>query len=122
MDYLEITQTVIDQATAAGADAEAYLTVGKETNIEVNQGEVAKFSFAGSKGLGVRVIRNGRMGYAYTSDFTPTACAAVPKTPWLWPKRPMPTNSGGCRSRSRYPKKRWTIMTRKWLPCRPRPR
>ncbi|MFO7540155.1 MAG: TldD/PmbA family protein [Chloroflexota bacterium] len=70
MDYLEITQRVIDQATAAGADAEAYLTVGKETNIEVNQGEVAKLSFAGSKGLGVRVIQNGRMGYAYTSDFS----------------------------------------------------
>jgi PmbA protein len=70
MDYLQIAQTVIEQATAAGAEAEAYLTVGKETNIEVNQGEVAKFSFAGSKGLGVRVIRDGRMGYAYTSDFT----------------------------------------------------
>lgn len=70
MDYLQIVQTVMEQAAAAGADAEAYLTVGKETDIEINQGEVAKFSFAGSKGLGVRVIREGRMGYAYTSDFT----------------------------------------------------
>ena len=70
MDYLQIAQMVIEQATAAGADAEAYLAVGKETSIEINQGEVAKFSFAGSKGLGVRVIRDGRMGYAYTSDFS----------------------------------------------------
>jgi PmbA protein len=70
MDYLQIAQAVIKQIAAAGAEGEAYLTVGKETNIEINQGEVAKFSFAGSKGLGARVIRDGRMGYAYTSDFT----------------------------------------------------
>lgn len=47
------------------------MTAEKETNVEVRQGQVEKFSFAGSKGMGVRVIQNdGRMGYAYTSDFT----------------------------------------------------
>ena len=73
MDSSRIAETVIEQATAAGADVELYLTAEKETNVEVNQGEVAKFSFAGSKGLGVRVIRDGRMGYAYTSDFSPAS-------------------------------------------------
>lgn len=70
MDREQIAQIVFDVASATGADAEAYVTAEKETNVEVKQGEVEKFSFAGSKGLGVRVIRDGRMGYAYTSDFT----------------------------------------------------
>lgn len=70
MDRARIAEIVFEVGRAAGADAEAYVTAQKETNVEVKQGEVEKFSFAGSKGLGVRVIREGRMGYSYTSDFT----------------------------------------------------
>jgi PmbA protein len=71
MDYLQIAQSVIEQASAAGAEAAAYIAVGSETNIQVQRGEVEKLSRAGSKGLGIRVIRDGQMGYAYTSDFAP---------------------------------------------------
>jgi PmbA protein len=70
MDYLQIAQSVIEQATAETAEAEAYIAIGSETNIQVQQGEVEKLSRAGSKGLGVRVIREGKTGYAYTSDFS----------------------------------------------------
>lgn len=70
MNYQEIAQSVVEQATAAGVAAEAYISIGKETNLQVAYGEVEKLSYAGSKGLGVRVIKDGRMGYAYTSDFS----------------------------------------------------
>ncbi len=71
MDYLQIAQDVVNQAQASGAEAEAYLSLGQQTNIRVDRGEVEKLSQAGSKGLGVRVIKDGQMGYAYTSDFSP---------------------------------------------------
>lgn len=70
MDNRQIADMVIAHAAAAGAEVDVYLTTEKETNVEVKQGQMAKFSFAGSKGLGVRVLRQGRMGYAYTSDFS----------------------------------------------------
>ena len=73
MDYSQLAELVFAATQSAGADAELYVTHEKATNITVQQGAVEKFSFAGSKGLGVRVIRDGRMGYAYTSDFSPQA-------------------------------------------------
>jgi PmbA protein len=73
MDFLQIAHEVVNQASASGAQAEAYIALGSQTNIQVRQGEVEKLSYAGSKGLGVRVIVEGKMGYAYTSDFTPAS-------------------------------------------------
>lgn len=75
MNYEEIARSAVDQARAAGAEADAYISVGSETQIQVRNGEVEKLSRAGSKGLGVRVIRERRMGYAYTSDFSPQSVA-----------------------------------------------
>jgi PmbA protein len=73
MDYMQIAHDVVKKASASGVQAEAYIAIGSETNIQVRQGEVEKLSFAGSKGLGVRVISEGKMGYAYTSDFSPSS-------------------------------------------------
>lgn len=75
MDYLQIAHDVIKQASAAGVAADVFISLGKQTQIQVNRGEVEKLSHAGSKGLGVRVIRDGQMGYAYTSDFSPASIA-----------------------------------------------
>lgn len=70
MDYLQLAHDVVNQARAAGAEAEAYISIGQRSHIQVDRGEVEKLSQAGSKGLGVRVIKAGQMGYAYTSDFS----------------------------------------------------
>lgn len=75
MDYLQIAHDVINRTNEAGAEADVFINLGKQTNIQVNRGEVEKLSHAGSKGLGVRVIRDGQMGYAYTSDFAPSSVA-----------------------------------------------
>ena len=77
MNYEEIANEVIRIATEAGAEAEAYLTDGTQTQITVSRHQVEKLSYAGSKGLGVRIIRDGRMGYAFTSDFSPDSVQAT---------------------------------------------
>jgi PmbA protein len=73
MDYLQLAQDIIKKASARGAQAEAIIVIGQQSQIQVDQGRVEKLSQAGSKGLGVRVIDGGRMGYAYTSDFSADA-------------------------------------------------
>ena len=71
MMYKKIAENVISQATKEGFEAEAYINVGSQTQVQVDRGEVEKLSYAGSKGIGIRVIQDGKMGYAYTSDFSP---------------------------------------------------
>ena len=73
MDYMQLAHEVVQTASAGGADAEVYIAVGSQTEIQIRQGEVEKLSYAGSKGLGLRVIRDGKMGYAHRSDFAPTS-------------------------------------------------
>lgn len=70
MDYLQIAKDVVANAAAQGVEAEALITDEVETNIQLGKGEVEKLSQSASRGLGVRVIDGGRMGYAYTSDFS----------------------------------------------------
>ncbi len=68
-EEMRIAEMVVSQVSALGAEVEAFLQVGRETNIEVNRGKVEMLSQAGKRGLGVRVLLEGREGYAYTSDF-----------------------------------------------------
>jgi PmbA protein len=73
VDYMKLAKQLVDQASAGGAEAEAVVTHSQETMIRVNAGEVREMSRAVSRGLGLRVINRGRMGYAYTSDFAAPA-------------------------------------------------
>lgn len=70
MNYLELARSVVEQAGQQGVEAEAFVNVGQESQILVDRGQVEKLSQAGRKGIGVRVLREGKMGYSYTSDFT----------------------------------------------------
>ncbi|MEZ4670133.1 MAG: TldD/PmbA family protein [Anaerolineae bacterium] len=69
-DYLELAKEVVKRAASRGAEAEAIVTQDIETQIKVSKGEVEQLSQSSARGLGVRVIDGGRMGYAYTSDFS----------------------------------------------------
>jgi PmbA protein len=73
MGYLEMAKNLVARASRSGVEAEAIIVESLKTMIRVNAGQVQELSQAGSKGLGMRVIREGRMGYAYTSDFSATA-------------------------------------------------
>src|SRR5215831_3588822 len=52
----------------AGEDVEAYAEESRRTSVRVRGGEIESFVVAASRGLGVRVMRDGRLGYAYAAD------------------------------------------------------
>lgn len=55
--------------TAEGDEGvEAYAEESRQTEASALRGEVEGLEFAESRGLGVRLIREGRLGYAYAAD------------------------------------------------------
>ena len=75
-DLLEIADRVIAQA-GAGEQVEAYVARGDETEIRVYGGDVEHFVAARSEGIGIRVIRDGRTGFAYAGTLDSDAIAEV---------------------------------------------
>ncbi|HYN18251.1 MAG TPA: DNA gyrase modulator, partial [Actinomycetes bacterium] len=51
---------------AGGEGVEAYAELTTETSVSAFQGEVERLTSASSSGVGVRVVSDGRLGYAYT--------------------------------------------------------
>ena len=69
-NYLELAKSIVAKAATDGAEVEVFISDSQETQIRVRSQEVEQLSQSGSRGIGVRVIRNGQTGYAYTSDFS----------------------------------------------------
>ena len=63
---LEIAERVVGWA-GAGIDVEAFVAHEQETEIRAYQGEVESLTVASSMGIGVRVVRDGRQGFAYAA-------------------------------------------------------
>jgi len=55
-------------AAEAGEQVEVYAQEAKHTDVRARKGEVEALEFSGSRGLGVRVISDSRLGYAYVAD------------------------------------------------------
>ncbi|HEV2824799.1 MAG TPA: DNA gyrase modulator, partial [Actinomycetota bacterium] len=55
---------------AGGEGVEAYAELTTETSVTAFQGEVERLTSASSSGVGVRVVSDGRLGYAYTADLS----------------------------------------------------
>src|SRR3990172_4546096 len=58
-------------AVEAAEDAEQVEAFGEErttTEVQAHRGEVEGLSFSESRGVGVRVIVDGRLGFAYSAD------------------------------------------------------
>ena len=70
-DLLDIADGVIAQA-APGEQVEAYVARGDETEIRVYGGDVEHFVSARSEGIGIRVIRGGRIWTTDSADHTDT--------------------------------------------------
>ncbi|MFP2909027.1 TldD/PmbA family protein [Pyxidicoccus sp. 3LFB2] len=74
MDYQQLAKKIVQRAKKKGAQqAEAFLEVGRQSSVRVHQGQIEDLTQSTSKGVGVRVLVKGRMGFAYTSDFEPAA-------------------------------------------------
>jgi PmbA protein len=73
---IEELQTLADKVVAqasAGEQIEAFVSRGGETEVRVYEGEIEHFVSAQSEGIGVRVIRDGRTGFAYAGTLDPAA-------------------------------------------------
>jgi PmbA protein len=75
-DLLAIVDRVVAQAQP-GEQIEAFVSRGGDTEVRVYEGEVEHFVSAQSEGIGVRVIVDGRTGFAYAGTLEPAAIAEV---------------------------------------------
>ena len=70
-EFKDICDEIIKKTIKHGADeAEVFLEISRESEVGTRLGEVETIKEASSRGLGLRVIKNKRLGFTYTSDFT----------------------------------------------------
>lgn len=69
-----LAEQMLSFALRAGADgAEVLVRDGAELQVKVRKGEPELVKEAGSRGLGLRVLKDGRAAVTYTSDFASSA-------------------------------------------------
>ncbi len=74
MNYAKIAKDVVAMAKKKGAEqADVFLSAGRSADVRVRDGDIEDLTQATSKGLGLRVFTKKRLGFAYTSDLTPSA-------------------------------------------------
>jgi len=66
-DLDELVAAAVD-AAMDGEGVEAYAEESRRTEVEARRGEVEGLTSAESRGLGVRVVLDGRLGFAYAAD------------------------------------------------------
>jgi len=71
-----LADRVVEQA-ASGEQIEAFVSRGGETEVRVYQGDVEHFVSAQAEGIGIRVIRDGRTGFAYAGTLDGAAVGEV---------------------------------------------
>lgn len=73
---LDIARRVAEQARS-GEQVEAYVGRASDTHVRVYEGDVEQLESAQSQGIGVRVIVDGRQGFAYAGTLDDDALAEV---------------------------------------------
>jgi PmbA protein len=71
-----IADRIVAQASS-GEQVEAYVARNQETEVRVYEGQVEHFVSAHSEGIGIRVIRDGRTGFASAGTLDAAAVAEV---------------------------------------------
>ncbi|OWY63692.1 hypothetical protein B7486_51640, partial [cyanobacterium TDX16] len=61
---LEVLAAKVAGQAAAGEQVEAYVSRGSQLSVRVHGGEVEAFTSATSQAIGVRVVVDGRQGFA----------------------------------------------------------
>lgn len=73
-DYMEkVAVMALEAGLGKKADVEIYLTVNRQLSIEVEKGAVDTLKEAEETGLGIRLIKDGSLGFAYTTDLSMSA-------------------------------------------------
>ncbi len=73
MTFEEARDYLLQKAKALGIDAEVLATHTRELTIQAHGGKVEEITQATQGGIGVRVVVEGKTGYAYTEERTPEA-------------------------------------------------
>ena len=58
-----------------GEQVDVYVARGKDTEVRVYKGEIEQLSTADSEGVGIRVVKDGRTGFAYAGTLDDEAVA-----------------------------------------------
>src|SRR5438034_1353471 len=66
-DLTELAGVAVE-AARDHESVEAYAEEARRTEVTAHKGEVEELTFAESRGVGIRLIANGRWGYAYAAD------------------------------------------------------
>ncbi len=69
-DLLDLARAALEAARGDEA-VEAYAEESRRTEVRARAGEVEGLSFAESRGVGVRLVTGGRLGYAWAADPSP---------------------------------------------------
>jgi len=67
--YTAEFQTIFNYAKDKTEDIEILLSTGNSFSVRINEQNVESFSYSDSKGIGVRLVKSGKVGYAYTEKF-----------------------------------------------------
>jgi len=71
MNYRLLAENIVKKALKLGADeAETYLENGREFEVAVRNGDVETIKQSTSKGIGLTVFKEKKLGFSYTSDFS----------------------------------------------------
>ena len=75
-DLLDLCRAALSRAED-GEQAEAYAGESRHTEVKARRGEIDSLSRSESRGVGVRVLLDGRLGYAWAADPDPDEAAAL---------------------------------------------
>lgn len=76
--FRDIAEIAIMRSRNFGADmAEAYISSNKELSIDVREGRVETLKLAEERGLSVRVMFEGKTGFAFSTDLSPAGAEEV---------------------------------------------
>ncbi|HUW03981.1 MAG TPA: TldD/PmbA family protein [Acidimicrobiales bacterium] len=64
VDLLEVAEAVVEGART-GEQVEAFVSRGTRTTIRAHAGNIESLTHAGTAGIGVRVVTDGRVGFAW---------------------------------------------------------
>ncbi|MBI2251788.1 MAG: hypothetical protein HYU63_03400 [Armatimonadetes bacterium] len=65
----KLAEDLINLALKEADDAEIYLEDSNSSEISIHQGKIENLTFHQDKGIGIRVFKDGRMGFASSNDF-----------------------------------------------------
>lgn len=66
-------EIALNEARQKNIEAEAYMLYNRELSLDVHDSQVENLKEAEEIGIGIRIINNGRMGFAYSSDLSKQA-------------------------------------------------